>query len=349
MRSRFLDWRSGPRAAVLAALAAALLILAMQSSDPSSAPSLRSGEVGQSDASLYRTIVARVRAGEPYYPATAAALREGHYPLRPFITFRLPTVTWFHASFGQRTVPLMQWGLAVGVAAAWGYRLWPEVDRPTLVLAVLLLWTGTLGLVEQNSSLFGESWAAMLVASALALDRRRWLPAALVAGLAAMLFRVLSALAIMILAITAWLAGQRKEAIAWLAVAAIFGVVMVLHASQVAAVVRADDLVSPGWAGLLGPAYFLRALAAVTPLGLLPPALASTLLILSWFGWWSIPTEWALRSALMIGGYGLLVALFARADTFYWAMMVAPLSLVGLAFVPAALRDLVRPRPNASR
>ena len=35
-----------------------------------------------------------------------------------------------------------------------------------------------------------------------------------------------------------------------------------------------------------------------------------------------------------------MLALFARADTFYWALLATPLSLMGIAFVPAALRDL---------
>ena len=53
-----------------------------------------------------------------------------------------------------------------------------------------------------------------------------------------------------------------------------------------------------------------------------------------------IRADWGLRATLMVVGYVALLALIARADTFYWAMMAAPLSLVGLAFAPRALRDL---------
>jgi hypothetical protein len=35
-----------------------------------------------------------------------------------------------------------------------------------------------------------------------------------------------------------------------------------------------------------------------------------------------------------------MLALFARSDTFYWALIAAPLSFAGLVFVPKALADL---------
>jgi len=35
-----------------------------------------------------------------------------------------------------------------------------------------------------------------------------------------------------------------------------------------------------------------------------------------------------------------MLALFARADTFYWALIPAPLAYVGLAFLPKILSDL---------
>ena len=37
-----------------------------------------------------------------------------------------------------------------------------------------------------------------------------------------------------------------------------------------------------------------------------------------------------------------MLALFARADTFYWALIAAPLSFAGLAFLPKAFADLAK-------
>ena len=71
-------------------------------------------------------------------------------------------------------------------------------------------------------------------------------------------------------------------------------------------------------------------------------AIAAGLLILSLFGWASVKTGWALRATLLLLGYGAMLALFARADTFYWALIPAPLSFVGLAFLPKAVSDLAK-------
>jgi hypothetical protein len=73
----------------------------------------------------------------------------------------------------------------------------------------------------------------------------------------------------------------------------------------------------------------------------LPRPLAAIVLLLSLFGWASVRTGWALRTSLLLLGYGAMLALFARADTFYWALLVAPLSLAGLIFVPRAIATLV--------
>ena len=55
------------------------------------------------------------------------------------------------------------------------------------------------------------------------------------------------------------------------------------------------------------------------------PAVAGhAVILLSLFGWASVATGWALRVTLLLLGYGVMLALFARADTFYWALLVAP-------------------------
>jgi hypothetical protein len=92
---------------------------------------------------------------------------------------------------------------------------------------------------------------------------------------------------------------------------------------------------------LLGPRFALNALSMVSSATALPQGLAAVVLLLSLFGWASVATGWALRVSLLLLGFGTMLALFARADTFYWALLAAPLSLVGLIFVPRALATLV--------
>jgi hypothetical protein len=55
-----------------------------------------------------------------------------------------------------------------------------------------------------------------------------------------------------------------------------------------------------------------------------------------------IVTLLALRATILLAGYGAMLALFARTDTFYWALLAAPLSFAGLAFLPKALSDLAK-------
>ena len=43
----------------------------------------------------------------------------------------------------------------------------------------------------------------------------------------------------------------------------------------------------------------------------------------------------------MFALYAALLGVAGRVDTFYWGLLVAPVLLVGLAFVPDALRDLL--------
>ena len=83
-------------------------------------------------------------------------------------------------------------------------------------------------------------------------------------------------------------------------------------------------------------------MALSTALRLLPMALAALLVTLSLFGWIGWRDQAAGRVAGTLAAFGLAIALFARPDTFYWALMVAPLSLIGLAFAPDGLRDLFR-------
>ena len=91
-----------------------------------------------------------------------------------------------------------------------------------------------------------------------------------------------------------------------------------------------------------GLQFALKSLAKVTFGIRLPDAVGAALLILSLFGWASVKEGWALRVAILLSGYGAMLALFARSDTFYWALIAAPLSFAGLVFLPKAFADLAK-------
>ena len=65
--------------------------------------------------------------------------------------------------------------------------------------------------------------------------------------------------------------------------------------------------------------------------------------MLALLGWAAAPGPLGARAALTFGSYALAIALFARTDNFYWALAAAPAYLIGMAFLPDAVRDLARP------
>jgi hypothetical protein len=131
-----------------------------------------------------------------------------------------------------------------------------------------------------------------------------------------------------------------REAAGWAVVVGIFAIYLTAHAHWVSQVVLPTDQASQGWSQMLGFKFALKSIAKVTMGIQMPYPLVSALLILSMFGWLSVRSGWALRAFLLLLGYGLMLTLFARADTFYWALIAAPLSFVGLSFLPKAFADL---------
>lgn len=329
------------RAACAAGIVALLLLLVLLL--PASPPASGGASPGDlTDLSLYDSIIDGLGAGGSYYQLTADTLRAGSYPLRPFVTFRLPTHSVVQAILPPALVIASLWLLAIGVAATWWGRLSPAMRRaPPRLAAMILLAGGLLVFVQPDLVGFHEIWAGLLVALSLGLRRPgHWVEAVSVA-LIAMLVRETAALYVLVMAALALLEGERREAMAWGGALAVFAVVIGFHAHAVAGVTGPLDAHSAGWSGLLGPGFALRALASSTALSLLPTALAVLLAGLALAGWAAWRDPLGLRVFAMLAAYTLALALFARADTFYWMLMAAPLWLVGLAFVPDALRDVV--------
>lgn len=340
-QTRFEGWPRGPALALVAALLA-LLAFACWSPAAGPAPKVRTTEAQHSDLQLYRDIIARVGAGEDYYAATADELRKGNYPLKPFFTFRLPTHATIYAALGERTMVILFWLLSAGLMIAWWIKLRSTLPRLQLGLFMVLVAGGLGGLLQPQTGLFHESWAAILLALMIALYRPERIWPAVLTGGAALMIRELTLPMILAMGGLALLEKRWKEVGAWTAVVALFAAYVAMHAHWVSQVLLPSDPPSPGWSAMLGLQFALKAIARVT-LGIrLPVVLASALLILSLFGWGSVRAGWALRAAILLAGYGAMLALLARTDTFYWALIAAPLSFAGLVFVPKAIADLTK-------
>ena len=332
-----------PQAIVGLVLLAIVLLAALGAvDDPAAGRAEGVVRGGEADVVLYQQVVDGVRAGGNYYAVAADALRAGDYPLRPFVTFRLPTLAVVEAHLPAAGVIALLYLLAAAVGLAWAVRLRPAFARgPPFAVALILLAAGLVAFVQPELVAFHEIWAGLLIALALARRRRgRWLDAVAI-GVAAMLVRETAALFVLVMAILAALEGERREACGWALAIAIFAGVVALHVHAVAQVVRPLDPHSPGWGGMLGFGFFVQAVTLSTALRLLPSVIAALLTGLALCGWAGWREPLALRALATFALYAMLIGVAGRADTFYWALLVAPTLLVGLAFVPDALRDLV--------
>lgn len=301
------------------------------------------------DMALYAGIVDGVRHGGAYYAVAAEAMRAGNYPMTPFVTMRLPTLAVTTAAMPSFAVAALLYALAIATMFAWYRRLLPALSRPALATAMLLLLGGMLAFFQSGLVLFHEIWAGLLIALSLAVRRPgRWIEAVSF-GLAAALIRETAAPYLALMAVFALAEGRRREAGGWIASLVIVAIVLVLHAHAVSLVVRPLDPASPGWAGMLGFGFVVRAIVDATALSLFPLAIAAPLVGIALFGWTAWRDPLALRMTALLAGYGVMLGLFGRIDTFYWVLLIAPASLVGLVFAVDGLRDLGRAARDSRR
>lgn len=292
-----------------------------------------------SDMQLYHDLADRVAAGENYYAAATDLHRTHAFPTQPFLTVRLPTLDWLEVSLGWSSLKWLLIGLLMLSVVAWYRQLDKAQPAERLGLALLLLAGGAMVtqplLVAQH-----ELWAGILLTIAMALRGTRHWPLALLAGAAALAIREL-ALPFALLALAFALLERRKsEALGWAGLIAAFAVALAFHAAAVAAHVLPGDLASQGWSGLRGPQAVLQDLVDVSLLNALPGPLAYPVALLALFGWAGAPVEKARFALLWFAGFALVLALFARTQNFYWAIVLLPAWLAGLAFLPRALGDL---------
>jgi hypothetical protein len=307
------------------------------------------------DLALYKSIATQVREGRSYYTAATETQRKEGYPVRPFFTVRMPTLTWTIALISSHGARLLIVLLAAATVAAWGVWL-ATILSPSVAwgAGVLAIGLGVLPATLEPSVWFTEAWAGVLIALSLALRRPdRWWPSVAVA-LAAVLIRELALLYLIAMGTSAALAGRRREALGWGMAIGIFALVFFWHAQAILALIRPGDPVSPGWSGHGGWAMFIAASRELTTLTALPPIAVAALLPFCYFGLAASNTAVGLRALITLTIFTLLLVVFARPDNHYWIWMIGPILFLGLMFAPFGVADLVnsirrRDHSNAKR
>ena len=340
--SRFASMNRWLARALLLLLIAAMAAPLIQTQAP--VPPRTGAADDNADVHLYEHIVDRVRAGGNYYAVAADAQRKGGYPLKPFVTMRLPTLALFQASLPNRTaIQIAFWMLFAATIAAWVARLRAlALPARRVALGGLLVLAGAATLSIPDLLVWHEAWAALLIALSLALRSDRRFALAALTGLLAVAIREIAIVYPLVMAATALIDRRKGETLAWSAVIAAALAFVAWHASQVALVVRPDDLASPGWSSAGGWRFVATMLWLTGPLRLWPFALASILIPLALIGWAGWRSATGLRGSLLLAAYVAAFALFGRVDNFYWGFLIAPLLPLGLLFAPTALTDLAR-------
>ncbi|MFT4026908.1 MAG: hypothetical protein QM676_08920 [Novosphingobium sp.] len=334
------------RAIILATLIAAIVLSigatplgALLETPPPIDTGANAGHYG--DKQLYRDISAEVRDGAPYYRAAAQLHREHHYPLKPGITVRLPTLALIAAQIGWQWLRAFAFGLLAATALAWFHALRGKASLPERLAAAALI-LGSAGMLAGDPAILHERWAGLFLALALALriGRREAWPAALMAVAAALAMREL-ALPYALLGL-AFALGERqwREALGWALLILLFAAMIAFHLHHVTAQVQPGDLASQGWTALGGPVRAIAAIVDTSPLQYLPVPVAFPLAVLPLLGWLGLGRRDARFCLALFAGYALMFALFARPDNFYWGAIVQPAWFVGLAFLPRAVAQV---------
>lgn len=306
------------------------------------------GAAAGGDAALYRQITERVAGGTDYYQAVAIEHRASSYPLKPYTAVRPPVLTAVMVAVGPNMADALLRLLAIGAAAATVIRLAPHMRAPHREAAILLSATSAGAFVQSGMWVWHEVWAGLLIALALACRTDRHWRASLAFGFAAALIRELALPFLIVMAVAAWIGGNRRESGGWAVASALVLVMLALHWTMVARIALPNDVTSPGWLALGGWRFDLALARQSSLLMVLPAWVAVVVVPLALLGWVARAGGYAARTAALLGLWLTMFLVMGRPDNGYWGFLFAPILPVGLAFAPAALHDLIRAmRPRA--
>lgn len=306
------------------------------------------------DLALYDRAIARIRHGENYYSFIAIEHRLSHYPVRPGLAVRLPTLAYLDAWAGLPGEFAAAIVLLIAVLLAWWRRLGEEPGAPRRrVLAIALLAVGaSLGL-NRDFFVLHELWAGMLLALSFGLHRvksaqsngklanGKWGWSLAVAALALAIRELALPYVLLMSAMALW-RGDRREGLAWAGLALLFLAALAWHLHLIAVQALPSDPLSPTWLELRGLSGWVSNVALSSNIRSLPHWLAGPLVMLMVFGWASWRSLAGAFATLLYLGYGLAFMIAGRGDNYYWGFMVSPAMFIGLAFVPMGLKSLCR-------
>jgi hypothetical protein len=346
--SRFRSLPGRTAWAILAALVATMAWF-VWSNGVHGAPDLKPVAKDRQDAELYRSVVERVRSGQPYYEAAGAELRARGYPRRPMFNWRQPTYALLLAHL-PRSFPSPLLGLLMAATLLLTLRWLGEAWGPRPATAVIALHAGAL-FFTLDLYVFQEAWAGSLIILALTLYAfGRW-RLGVVTLLAALAFREFALLPCAVALLLAMYERRWPEVRLWTAGLVLYSLLMVLHALAVQRHLVAGDFldVPRSWIAFGGPQFLTATSRFSLVFYYLPPPVTALLLPLALVGYAGWRDPGADRMGLSLLGFLCVFSVIGQPFDLYWGFVFLPLLSVGIVRAPWSLRDLVlaiaRPRP----
>lgn len=329
------------------ALFAALIVLTVIGIDQPDNPVARTiaekkaaGITPYSDRDLYKDIAHEVAGGASYYEVAPRLQRKHDYPVHPFPTVRLPTLSYLWVLLGDTGIAITYHILGYSALLIWWFALGRDglsssssLIRPAAMILIFLS-------VEPRTFALHECWAGILCGIAIATYRHERPAIAIILVLIATLLRETAFPFLLALCAMA-LINRRQMALA-IASPMIFLIVLGVHASIVQAIPPLPtDFVNTGWLRMSGWPTYVYYIQQTTIFYFLPYWVACVGVPLGLLGWLSWRSPIGFAGAAFHMGFAILFMFAGRPENVYWGFILAPSFLIGLLNVPGTLREMM--------
>jgi hypothetical protein len=301
-------------------------------------------EVGPrgADLAMYARLIERMRHGEEYYVAAHAELVGTGYGIRSVFNWRLPTLSWIASGLPSQLWASVLLGIVALGAAGAALKLADRNDRATAFVAAPLLAINLTACVASDATLLTEIFAGFLILASIAAYGLERPMIGVATAIAALFMRELAAPYVVICVALAWRERRHAELGAWLTGLAAFAAFFAFHYLSVQAQLGPlDPADRQGWVQFGGPGFILGTASFNGLLTLAPIWVTAILLppfLLGLFAWQGPGSA---RGQLTVAAYLVSFMVVGKPFNGYWGALYMPTLMLGAAFLPAALSDLV--------